>query len=91
MIQSVKEAADIYQTVSQQVALKRAGAQYKGLCPFHQEKTPSFTIDQTRGTYHCFGCGEHGDSITFLTKTMQMSFPEAVRHLADQLGTMIPS
>jgi len=90
VIQSVKEAADIYQTVSQHVALKRAGAQYKGLCPFHQEKTPSFTIDQTRGTYHCFGCGEHGDSITFLTKVMQMSFPEAVRHLADQLGIMVP-
>lgn len=76
--------------MSQHVALKRAGAQYKGLCPFHQEKTPSFTIDQTRGTYHCFGCGEHGDSITFLTKVMQMSFPEAVRHLADQLGIMVP-
>jgi len=72
------------------VVLKRAGAQYKGLCPFHQEKTPSFTIDQTRGTYHCFGCGEHGDSIKFLTKVMQMSFPEAVRHLADQLGIIVP-
>lgn len=90
MIQSVKETADIYQTVSAHVVLKRAGSQYKGLCPFHQEKTPSFTIDQTRDTYRCFGCGEHGDSITFLIKVMQMSFPEAVRYLADQLGILVP-
>src|SRR5919204_3610185 len=64
----VKERVDIVQLIGQRVALKRAGRIYRGLCPFHSEKTPSFTVDPERRTYHCFACSEHGDVFTWLEK-----------------------
>jgi DNA primase len=82
--------ADIVEIVGGRVALKKAGTIYKGLCPFHGEKTPSFTVSPSRGTYHCFGCGEHGTAIGFLMNYDNLSFPEAVEALAEMLGMEVP-
>jgi DNA primase len=82
--------ADIVEIVGGRVALKKAGSIYKGLCPFHGEKTPSFTVSPTRGTYHCFGCGEHGSAIWFLMNYDNLTFPEAVEALAEMLGIEVP-
>ncbi len=82
----VKERADIVALVGETVALKRAGRTFKGLCPFHKEKSPSFNVNPERGYFHCFGCGEKGSSIDFLIKLEGHTFPEAVRILAERLG-----
>ncbi len=83
----VRDASRIDVIVGDYVALKRAGAgNVKGLCPFHDEKTPSFTVSVDRGFYHCFGCGEGGDVFDFLMKMDQLSYVEAVQHLADRAG-----
>ncbi len=82
--------ADIVEIVGGRVALKRAGSNYKGLCPFHGEKTPSFTVSPTKGFYHCFGCGEHGTAIGFLMNYDNLPFPEAVEALAEMLGMEVP-
>ncbi len=89
--QTLKQQADIVRIVGEYVRLKRAGAQnYSGLCPFHGEKTPSFSVHATRQFYHCFGCGESGDVFKFLQKIENISFPEAVRLLAQKLGVPMP-
>jgi DNA primase len=82
--------ADIVEVVGARVALKKAGSNYKGLCPFHGEKTPSFTVSPTKGFYHCFGCGEHGTAIGFLMNHDNLPFPEAVEALAEMLGMEVP-
>ena len=82
--------ADIVELIGRHVQLKKAGATHKGLCPFHGEKTPSFTVSATRQTYHCFGCGVHGNAIGFLMEHAGMSFPDAVRDLAQQVGMPVP-
>src|SRR5262249_20874794 len=69
---------------------RRSGAEYAGLCPFHNEKTPSFTVNDKKGFYHCFGCGAHGDAMGFVMKTEGLSFPEAVEKLAREVGLQIP-
>jgi DNA primase len=77
--------------VGRKVALKRrSGAEYAGLCPFHNEKTPSFTVNDKKGFYHCFGCGEHGDAVGFVMKTEGLSFPESVEKLAREVGLPVP-
>lgn len=81
---------DIVEVVGRHVELKKAGVNHKGLCPFHGEKTPSFIVSPTRQTYHCFGCGEHGDAIRFLTEQGGLSFPDAVRELAQSVGMQVP-
>jgi DNA primase len=82
--------ADIAEIVGARVALKKAGSNLKGLCPFHAEKTPSFTVSPTKGFYHCFGCGQHGTAIGFLMAYDNLSFPEAVEALAEMLGMEVP-
>jgi DNA primase len=82
--------ADIVEVVGSRVALKRAGRDYKGLCPFHDEKSPSFTVSPNKGFYHCFGCGAHGTAIGFLMSYDNLSFPEAVEALAGSLGLEVP-
>lgn len=82
--------ADIVEIVGRYVALKKAGVNHKGLCPFHGEKTPSFTVSPTRQTYHCFGCGVHGNAIGFLMEHGGVGFVDAVRDLAQQLGMSVP-
>lgn len=89
-IQLVRERARIEEIVAEHVTLKTAGlGAMKGLCPFHDEKTPSFTIRTAVGRYHCFGCGEDGDVISFVQKMTHMSFTEAVEHLASRYGVQL--
>src|SRR6478672_5973423 len=72
------------------VKLIRAGREWKACCPFHNEKTPSFTVNDDKGFYHCFGCGAHGDAIRFLTDHRGMTFLDAVKELADNAGVQLP-
>ncbi len=81
---------DIVEIVGRSVELKRAGATWKGLCPFHGEKSPSFTVSPSRQTYHCFGCGVHGNAVGFLIEQHGMGFIDAVRDLAQQAGMTVP-
>ncbi|MEI7876157.1 MAG: DNA primase [Alphaproteobacteria bacterium] len=77
--------------VGRKVSLKRkSGSEYSGLCPFHNEKTPSFTVNDKKGFYHCFGCGEHGDAVGFVMKTEGLSFPESVEKLAREVNLPVP-
>ncbi len=75
----VKSSADIVRIVGETVRLKKAGSNYVGLCPFHQEKTPSFSVHPVRQFYYCFGCGAKGDVFRFVMETEKADFPEAVR------------
>jgi len=89
--QSVKQQADIVKIIGDYVRLKKSGAQnYSGLCPFHSEKSPSFSVHATRQFYHCFGCGQSGDVFTFLQKIENLSFPESVRAVATKCGIPLP-
>ena len=85
-VEQVKAAAEILPLVEDYVRLRKAGGTYKGLCPFHQEKTPSFTVSPARGTFKCFGCGEGGDAITFIEKLEQVDFVGAIESLAKRFG-----
>ena len=76
--------------IGKRVALKRAGREHSGLCPFHNEKTPSFTVNEEKGFYHCFGCGAHGSVFDFVMETENLSFPEAVERLAAEAGMEVP-
>jgi DNA primase len=88
-IREVLERADIQEVVSSYVTLRRSGANWQGLCPFHAEKTPSFNVNPPRQFYHCFGCGVGGDVISFVQRIEGLSFPEAVRRLAERYGIEI--
>lgn len=90
-IDEVLLRTDIVEIIDSRVPLKKAGKDYKACCPFHDEKTPSFTVSTTKQFYHCFGCGAHGSAIGFLMEYEHMSFPEAVEELAKRLGLAIPS
>ena len=89
-VQLIKDAADIAEVIGEHVALKRAGTNLKGLCPFHAEKTPSFTVNPERKTYHCFGCGEGGDVISFMMNLHRLSFAEALKELARKYQIALP-
>ncbi|MDE0613069.1 MAG: DNA primase [bacterium] len=82
----VREATDIVAVISEYVQLKRVGRRWQGLCPFHAEKTPSFSVNAEMGVYHCFGCKASGDAITFLREVEHADFPEAVERLAGRAG-----
>lgn len=88
-IEKIRESADIVNIVSDYVPLKRAGSNYVGLCPFHNEKTPSFTVSEDKQFYHCFGCGEGGDAVNFIMKLENLSFPDSIKFLGDKLGIEI--
>ncbi len=89
--QSVKQQADIVKVIEGYIRLRKAGAQnYSGLCPFHKEKTPSFSVYAARQFFHCFGCGVSGDVFTFVGKIENVSFPEAVRIVAQKAGIPLP-
>ncbi len=89
-IQDLLSRVDVVEVVGRHVELKKAGIHHKGLCPFHGEKTPSFTVSPSRQTYHCFGCGAHGDAIRFLMEHTGLGFMDAVRDLAQQAGVTVP-
>ncbi len=89
-VEEVRRTADIVRVISEQVALKRLGTSWKGLCPFHQEKTPSFNVRPEPPVFHCFGCGEGGDVFKFVMLRERVSFPEAVEMLARRYGVPVP-
>jgi DNA primase len=89
VIEQVRTQTDIVQLIGGYVPLKKVGRYYKGLCPFHSERTPSFYVNQERQTYHCFGCGVGGTAINFVMVTEKLEFPEAVRFLAKRLGITV--
>ncbi len=89
-LQDLLSRIDIVEVVGRQVELKKSGANHMGLCPFHGEKSPSFSVSATKQFYHCFGCGAHGDAIRFLMENSGMGFLDAVRDLAQQVGMSVP-
>ena len=90
LVTQIKDRLDILDVVSQQVILKKNGSRYWGLCPFHKEKTPSFSVNPALGIYKCFGCGAGGDAITFIMKTQNKEFIEVIREYAEKLGLELP-
>lgn len=90
LVEEIRAKNDIVDVISSYIKLQRKGANYWGLCPFHGEKTPSFSVHQGRQMYHCFGCGESGNVYTFVMKYENYSFPEAVKMLADRAGVQLP-
>ena len=91
IITQIKDRLDIVDVVSQQVILKKNGSHYWGLCPFHKEKTPSFSVNPSMGIYKCFGCGAGGDAITFIMKTQNKEFMDVVREYAEKFGLEMPN
>lgn len=89
-IEEVRARADIVEVIGAQVRLRRTGRNFTGLCPFHQEKTPSFSVNPERGFFHCFGCGAGGTVFNFIMKTEGLTFPEAVRQIASRYGVEVP-
>ena len=89
-VDDLKSQADIVQVVQDYVPLRKAGASFKGLCPFHTEKTPSFHVNRDKGFFHCFGCDTGGDVVKFLELQEKLSFPDAVRQLAHRFGVQVP-
>jgi DNA primase len=89
-IEEIKNRVNIVDLISEYVTLKKAGRNFVGLCPFHKEKTPSFTVTPDRQMFYCFGCSEGGNVFAFLMKVSQMTYPEAIRHLAKKTGVIIP-
>ena len=90
VLAELRSAADIVEVIGDHTTLKKAGRSWKGLCPFHNERTPSFTVDRDKGLYHCFGCGAGGDVIHFVRQIDRLEFPEAVEALAGRFGVTIP-
>jgi DNA primase len=88
-LEEIKSRTDIVEFISDYVALKKSGQNYKGLCPFHSEKTPSFMVSQSKQIFHCFGCGVGGDVVAFLMKQENLSFGEALRYLAKKTGIVL--
>lgn len=88
-VQKIRERLILSDLIRQDVKLTRKGHEFSGLCPFHSERTPSFTINDQKGFYHCFGCGAHGDAISYLTQRRNLSFQEAVSQLCDSIGIKI--
>ena len=89
-VEEVRRAADIVRVISEHVPLKKMGTSWKGLCPFHQEKTPSFNVRSEPAVFHCFGCGEGGDVFKFVMLHERVSFPEAAESLARRFGVAVP-
>jgi DNA primase catalytic core len=89
-VDDLKHQADIVVVIQDYVSLKKNGANYKGLCPFHGEKTPSFQVNRDKGFFHCFGCGAGGDVIKFLQLHEKLGFHDAVKQLAQRFGMTIP-
>ena len=89
-VEEVLRANDVVDIISPYVQLKRSGANYFGLCPFHSEKSPSFSVSPGKQIFYCFGCGAGGNALTFLMKYENCSFQEALKKLADRAGIRLP-
>src|SRR5437764_11353851 len=90
VLDDIRAGVDIVDFIGRFVNLKKAGVNWKGLCPFHGEKTASFTVNPAKGIFHCFGCGVGGDAFGFLMRQDKLTFPEAVRALARTAGVTLP-
>jgi DNA primase len=90
LAEKVKQQADIVRVIGEYVQLKKAGQNFRGLCPFHSEKTPSFNVHPTKQIYHCFGCGQGGDVFKFVMEMEKCAFPEAMRMVAEKCGIALP-
>ena len=90
LLEDILSRVDIVEVVSGFIPLKKAGRNFKACCPFHHEKTASFTVSPDRQIYHCFGCGESGNAFKFLMRYERLEFPEAVQVLAKKTGVVIP-
>lgn len=91
VVSQIKDKLDIIDVVSKDVILKKTGGNYWGLCPFHKEKTPSFSVNPAKGIYKCFGCGEGGDALSYLVKTRGLSFKDLIKDLASEFGLELPT
>src|SRR5699024_5439983 len=89
-IDTLLERTDIVTLIIARVSLKKVGREYEARCPFHDERTPSFTVSPTKQFYHCFGCGAHGSAISFLMEYDRLEFPDAIELLAQQAGLDMP-
>lgn len=89
-IEQIRVRLKVSEVIGKDVKLTRKGHEFSGLCPFHNEKTPSFTVNDAKGFYHCFGCGAHGDIITYTMHRQAMNFVDAVKHLANLTGVILP-
>ena len=89
-IEDLKNRADLLRIVEPYTKLKKSGANWLGRCPFHEEKTPSFSVQPSKGFYKCFGCGKGGNAFTFVMETEGLSFPDAVRRIAEISGVPLP-
>ena len=89
-LDEIRNRLPVSEIVGRKVRLVRKGREHTGLCPFHNEKSPSFTVNDDKAFYHCFGCGAHGDVINFVLETEGLSFPETVERLSSQAGLQIP-
>ena len=89
VLDEIRDRADIVDLIGEYVDLKKSGSNYMGLCPFHSEKTPSFSVSSSKSIFKCFGCGVGGDVITFVMKRENLSFPEAVEFLADKYNVRL--
>ena len=89
-LDELRARTDLGGLVGRRVRLTKRGREYAGLCPFHNEKTPSFTVSPAKGFYHCFGCGAHGDAVGFVMQSEGLSFTEAVAKLAGEAGLALP-
>ncbi|MBR6356317.1 MAG: DNA primase, partial [Alphaproteobacteria bacterium] len=90
-IDELLSCVPIAEVIGEKVKLQKRGREYTGLCPFHHEKTPSFTINESKGFYHCFGCGAHGNAIGFLMEKDGLPFMDAVKKLAARVGLTVPA
>lgn len=90
IIQTIKSTTRIEDLIGEDIALRQSGAEFMALCPFHREKTPSFTVDPVKGFYHCFGCFAHGDVIDWMTEYRRLTVPQAIRELCARLGIPDP-
>ena len=89
-IQSLLARVDIVDVVDRYVKLKKSGSNFSACCPFHTEKTPSFTVSPSKQFYHCFGCGAHGNAVGFVMEYSGLTYPEAIRSLAETVGMQVP-
>ena len=88
-IELIRSRANIVDIISEYTDLKRSGSSFKGLCPFHNEKTPSFTVDDRKQLFHCFGCGAGGDVVSFIMQKEGLSYKESLEYLANKTGVTI--
>jgi DNA primase len=89
-LDELRQRISLVNVIARKVKLQRRGREQTGLCPFHNEKSPSFTVSDEKGFFHCFGCGAHGDVIGFVMRSDALSFPDAVERLAREAGLPIP-